>query len=187
MTDSRTDTIPSPAATSADRDAAVLALAAAQQKCDAPPKLSTALTARYGRGFSRRNLEQMRAFYLAWANPQALSALSSRTPKTQTPSALSPTPSFPLPWSHYVRLLSVRSAAARAFYEAEALRGGWTIRQLMREDERLELASEIIASVDGPRDSDWRPPGWPSSIAEPTQREPGARRPRSGPRCGPGS
>jgi predicted nuclease of restriction endonuclease-like (RecB) superfamily len=40
---------------------------------------------------------------------------------------------FPLPWSHYVRLLVVRSAHARAFYESEALRGGWTIRQLDRQ------------------------------------------------------
>jgi predicted nuclease of restriction endonuclease-like (RecB) superfamily len=96
-------------------------------------RLASALTARYGRGFSKRNLEQMRAFYLAWTNPQAVSALSSRAPNTQTPSALSSTPSFPLPWSHYVRLLSVRSASARAFYEAEALRGGWTIRQLARQ------------------------------------------------------
>ena len=41
--------------------------------------------------------------------------------------------SFPLPWSHYVRLLSVRNPEARSFYETEALRGGWTIRQLNRQ------------------------------------------------------
>jgi len=40
---------------------------------------------------------------------------------------------FPLPWSHYVRLLSVKNEHARAFYETEALRGGWTIRQLDRQ------------------------------------------------------
>lgn len=32
-----------------------------------------------------------------------------------------------------MRLLSVRSAEARRFYETEALRGGWTIRQLDRQ------------------------------------------------------
>jgi hypothetical protein len=37
---------------------------------------------------------------------------------------------FPLPWSHYVRLLSVKGAVAREFYHAEALRGGWSVRQL---------------------------------------------------------
>jgi predicted nuclease of restriction endonuclease-like (RecB) superfamily len=40
---------------------------------------------------------------------------------------------FPLPWSHYVRLLSVANINARQFYEAEALRGGWSIRQLNRQ------------------------------------------------------
>ena len=40
---------------------------------------------------------------------------------------------FPLPWSAYVRLLSVRSESAREFYETEALRGGWSVRQLDRQ------------------------------------------------------
>jgi predicted nuclease of restriction endonuclease-like (RecB) superfamily len=37
---------------------------------------------------------------------------------------------FPLPWSHYVRLTSVKDDFARAFYEDEAIRGGWSVRQL---------------------------------------------------------
>ena len=40
---------------------------------------------------------------------------------------------FPLPWSAYVRLLSVRNESARQFYETEALRGGWSVRQLDRQ------------------------------------------------------
>jgi predicted nuclease of restriction endonuclease-like (RecB) superfamily len=40
---------------------------------------------------------------------------------------------FPLPWSAYVRLLALKSAEARRFYEAEALRGGWSVRQLDRQ------------------------------------------------------
>lgn len=40
---------------------------------------------------------------------------------------------FALPWSHYVRLLAVRNPEAKRFYETEALRGGWTIRQLDRQ------------------------------------------------------
>ena len=40
---------------------------------------------------------------------------------------------FPLPWSHYVNLLSVKNLEARAFYETEALRGGWSVRQLERQ------------------------------------------------------
>jgi len=40
---------------------------------------------------------------------------------------------FPLSWSHYTRLLSVDKPHARAFYEAEAIRGGWSVRQLDRQ------------------------------------------------------
>jgi predicted nuclease of restriction endonuclease-like (RecB) superfamily len=40
---------------------------------------------------------------------------------------------FPLSWSHYVKLLAVKDVDARSFYEAESLRGGWTVRQLDRQ------------------------------------------------------
>ena len=40
---------------------------------------------------------------------------------------------FPLPWSHYVRLLAVKKDDARRFYEHEARRGGWSVRQLDRQ------------------------------------------------------
>ena len=36
---------------------------------------------------------------------------------------------FLLPWSAYVRLLSVMNERAQEFYETEALRGGWSVRQ----------------------------------------------------------
>lgn len=75
---------------------------------------------RFGRGYSVQNLQQMRLFYLAWANYQTVSGKSER-------------PAFPLPWSTYNRLLSLQDPEARAFYEAEALRGGWSVRQLDRQ------------------------------------------------------
>jgi predicted nuclease of restriction endonuclease-like (RecB) superfamily len=40
---------------------------------------------------------------------------------------------FPLSWSAYVCLLSVDSEDARQFYEHEALRSGWSVRQLKRQ------------------------------------------------------
>jgi predicted nuclease of restriction endonuclease-like (RecB) superfamily len=40
---------------------------------------------------------------------------------------------FPLPWSHYVKLLALKDETARRFYEQEALRGGWSVRQLDRQ------------------------------------------------------
>ncbi len=80
-------------------------------------RLAADLTKRFGRGFSARNLFLMRAFFLAHREI------------VQTPSAQS----FPLPWSHYVRLLPLESPEARRFYEQEALRGGWTFKQLDRQ------------------------------------------------------
>jgi DUF1016 N-terminal domain len=41
---------------------------------------------------------------------------------------------FFLPWSHYVLLVRrTRSPEARSFYQTEALRGGWSVRQLDRQ------------------------------------------------------
>jgi predicted nuclease of restriction endonuclease-like (RecB) superfamily len=106
-------------------------------------RLSADLTQQFGRGFSVRNLEQMRQFYLTWAIPQTPSAESAKqqpaipTKKSQTPSALLSwselANAFTLPWSAYVRLLSVKDDHARQFYETEALRGGWSVRQLDRQ------------------------------------------------------
>ncbi|MGH7719115.1 MAG: PDDEXK nuclease domain-containing protein [Gemmatimonadaceae bacterium] len=94
-------------------------------------RLAADLTERFGRGFSERNIRQMRLFYLGWRIRQTLSA-ESRSGRPRG-SRLSSAPRFPLPWSHYVRLLAVKHSAARQFYEAEALRGGWSVRQLDRQ------------------------------------------------------
>jgi predicted nuclease of restriction endonuclease-like (RecB) superfamily len=101
----------------------------------------------------------MRAFYAAWEIVQTPSGQfearvifpevsgrfrgkNSQTPPTAFgPAAIVQTVSgqfeisdaFPLPWSHYVRLMSVQNPAARAFYESEAIRGGWSVRQLDRQ------------------------------------------------------
>jgi predicted nuclease of restriction endonuclease-like (RecB) superfamily len=97
-------------------------------------RLAQDLTVQLGRGFSERNLEQMRLFYLGWPNPQTVSAESAALSISQTLSAKSSSyPLFPLPWSHYVRLLSVADPDARTYYELEALQGGWSVRQLDRQ------------------------------------------------------
>jgi predicted nuclease of restriction endonuclease-like (RecB) superfamily len=118
-------------------------------------RLAVDLTGRFGRGFSERNLEQMRGLYLGWEISQTPSAklearvrlpeeifqppsgISAVSEIRQTPSAESGTTllvaAFPLSWSHYVRLMSVEKPHARAFYESEAIRGGWSVRQLSRQ------------------------------------------------------
>ena len=137
-------------------------------------RLADDLTARFGRGFSRQNLQRFRLFYLSQPAEKICSTLSSKltgdigsTPSNDlativqtlsakskvaeirpTPSGISQAPSgksspfalsdlaraFPLPWSHYVLLISrTRSTEAFAFYQTEALRGGWSVRQLDRQ------------------------------------------------------
>jgi len=116
-------------------------------------RLAFDLGSRFGRGFSRQNLQQMRLFYLAWSPEHMSQTASAKLPVPnirQTLSgelAASPLPNtrrqssdlaalaqaFPLPWSAYVRLLSVKNPQARAFYETETLRCGWSVRQLDRQ------------------------------------------------------
>jgi len=118
-------------------------------------RLSADLTKRFGRGFSERNLEQMRLFYLAHSPEKISQTLSAKLDiqKSQTLSAKSGSnrkaricetlssklaleqvaAAFPLSWSHYVRILQVRNPYGRDFYESEALRGGWSVRQLDRQ------------------------------------------------------
>jgi predicted nuclease of restriction endonuclease-like (RecB) superfamily len=110
-------------------------------------ELGRDLTARFGRGFGWRNLFQMRGFYLAYPprilqTPSAISVdePSQATKKFATNSRISEESDFariaarfPLPWSAYVRLLAVKNEHARSFYETEALRAGWSVRQLDRQ------------------------------------------------------
>ncbi len=99
--------------------------------------MSVDLSKQFGRGFSADNLELMRRFYASHPLPhisETLSRKSSVRSISETVSRISVISArFPLPWSHYVRLLSVTNEHARMFYEAEALRGGWSVRQLDRQ------------------------------------------------------
>jgi len=90
-------------------------------------RLAEDLTQRFGRGFGWRNLMQMRAFQLAWPTGEKVQTVSAQSDLATLANR------FPLPWSAYVRLLSVRNESARTFYEAEALRCGWSVRQLDRQ------------------------------------------------------
>ena len=134
-------------------------------------RLAEDLTVRFGRGFSRQNVQNMRLFYLSYQPERILQtvsgklALPPRQQIRQTPSGNFETPSvevgfddllmaFPLPWSAYVRLLSVRSESARDFYETEALWGGWSVRQLDRQIgsrfyERTALSKNRAAMLTG--------------------------------------
>lgn len=131
-------------------------------------KLSADLTQRFGRGFSRQNIQHMRLFYLSYPLDQIRQMPSGKLTVHQKQirqtlygeSEITPgevrfeelISTFPLPWSAYVRLLSVKNTTARAFYEAEALRGGWSVRQLDRQInsqfyERTALSKNKVAML----------------------------------------
>lgn len=76
-------------------------------------ELSKELTQEFGKGFSRSNLQNMRAFYLAYEKCQTVSGKLS--------------------WSHYCELLSISDDNKRSFYEKEAFNSGWSVRELKRQ------------------------------------------------------
>ncbi len=103
-------------------------------------RLSVDLTQQFGRGFSRQNLWQMRLFFETWPLQNILQTPSGEFAMAVSKAAEPPkfnlaelAQAFTLPWSAYVRLLSVKDNHARHFYETEALRGGWSVRQLDRQ------------------------------------------------------
>lgn len=115
-------------------------------------RLSADLTERLGRGFGVDNLENMRRFYLAFSEGKISETVSRKLlaahlsgGSSATVTKISETVSrnftleelataLPLPWSHYVLLTRhARSPEALDFYHAEALRGGWSVRQLSRQ------------------------------------------------------
>ncbi|MEX1040758.1 MAG: PDDEXK nuclease domain-containing protein [Pirellulaceae bacterium] len=95
-------------------------------------RLAEDLSSQFGRGFSERNLLYMRRFYQRWPIPQTVSA-ELKSPHSDETTSTEQSRKFILPWSHYLTLLSVESDQACGFYEKEAIRGGWSIRQLKRQ------------------------------------------------------
>jgi predicted nuclease of restriction endonuclease-like (RecB) superfamily len=96
----------------------------------------------------------MRKFFLTWPQSNIVQTLSGQFEESRSGSPSFPivqtlsgesqeaqplaarrwfTSRFPLPWSHYVQLMTLSNEEARKFYETEALRCGWSVRQLDRQ------------------------------------------------------
>ena len=75
--------------------------------------LSQKLQSEFGEGFTVRNLQQMKKFYILFPNTHALRAQ--------------------LTWTHYRALLRVEDEAARNWYMEECVRAAWSSRQLERQ------------------------------------------------------
>lgn len=119
-------------------------------------ELSQKLTAEFGRGFSKRNLEYIRRFYLEYhdVSPQIAQTLSAQLPvrtqsETQIVQTLSAqfTPAFTLSWSHYIVLMNINNRDERRFYEIESRQNQWSLSELKRQFnsgiyERLALSRD---------------------------------------------
>lgn len=107
-------------------------------------RLSADLSARFGRGFGVDSLESMRLFYKTYPPSKISESLIRKLSAGTLPPNSEPSIRnfdlnelalvFPLSWTHYIHLMRrTRSVEERMFYEAEALRGGWSVRQLDRQ------------------------------------------------------
>lgn len=110
-------------------------------------QLSYDLRERFGRGFGRSTLFTIRGFYVAYQQKvQTLFGQSPAPPAVKDVQIVQTLSgqfnrnyletlkkTFPLPWSHYLRLIGIDDIHAREFYETEALRNGWSVRQLDRQ------------------------------------------------------
>ncbi len=120
--------------------------------------LSQYLTQKYGKGFSRTNIASMRKFYLVYKERDSLivqsgiaqlpdlqdsgivqSEIAQFTIKNNWP--------FKLSWTHYQVLMRIENEEERAFYEEEAFRSAWNVKNLKRQYnsslyERLALSRD---------------------------------------------
>jgi len=114
-------------------------------------ELSIRLKSEFGKGFSQRNLEQMRQFYLTYSKAQTLSA-EFRDSKAQTLSAKSEhnhNQSFNwfLSWSHYLFLMRIDNIEERKYYEIESYSNNWSLRELRRQFDSA-LYERLVLSRD---------------------------------------
>ncbi|QNR83402.1 DUF1016 domain-containing protein [Pedobacter riviphilus] len=111
-------------------------------------ELSGKLVVKFGKGFSETNLRQIRNFYLLYSIQQTVSAelgkdqtapdefkneeiadtVSRKSINQQTLSA-----QFKLTWSHYLKLMRITDVNERNFYEVEAIKNNWSLRELQRQ------------------------------------------------------
>lgn len=89
--------------------------------------ISDKLTSEFGKGFSERNLRNMRKLYLTFPDLQSLHS--------------------ELSWSHYLLLMNIEDAKIRTFYLCKTVKSGWSVRQLERQINTM-FYQRLLASRD---------------------------------------
>lgn len=113
--------------------------------------LSQQLTNEFGKGFSLRNLEQIRQFYMTYSKSESLIRIleirntQSLTAEFKSQKAQAVTAEFnnldyqtlssffKLTWTHYVSLMRIDNEKERRFYEIETEKYNWSVRELKRQ------------------------------------------------------
>lgn len=88
---------------------------------------------------------------MVWRISKPLPTLrSSKYPIPQTVSAELQIPDFQLSWSHYLMLIRIANAEERSFYEIEAAKNQWSLRELKRQfDSALYLRLALSTDKEG--------------------------------------
>lgn len=101
--------------------------------------LSKQLTKEFGKGFSIRNLEQIRQFYIIYSKSESLTRILG-IKNTQTVSAefkkldyQTLYSFFKLTFSHYIFLMRIDDEKERRFYKIESEKHNWSVRELKRQ------------------------------------------------------
>ncbi|MCK4870923.1 MAG: DUF1016 family protein [Gammaproteobacteria bacterium] len=84
-------------------------------------ELSKRLAKKFGKGFGRSTLADIRQFYLVTQKVHAVRGQSAPEFKSN------------LGWTHYRSLMRITKPEARAFYEIEASKNAWSARELDRQ------------------------------------------------------
>jgi predicted nuclease of restriction endonuclease-like (RecB) superfamily len=95
-------------------------------------RLAARLTARYGRGYSQRSLEQMMAVAAMWPSVDIAQTLSAQSS-----------------WSHLLVIVTLRNPVRRDFYLALCARERWTVRTL-----RAQISGKLYERTMAARGSD---------------------------------
>jgi predicted nuclease of restriction endonuclease-like (RecB) superfamily len=120
-------------------------------------ELAKDLRRRVGKGFSKRYLEMFRRFYLCYPIAKTvfsqfqlpLPLITSTKAKalSEQEEAYFVRLFQRLPWAHFVEFIRLNDPLKREFYEVEALRNRWSVRELKRQIGSL-LFERIGLSVD---------------------------------------
>jgi predicted nuclease of restriction endonuclease-like (RecB) superfamily len=108
-------------------------------------KLSTDLSLRLGKGFSRSNLGHMRHFFLKY--PICVKPSRKLSGTENQNDEIEKGLSEGLSWSHYIELIKIDNELERSFYEKQTIIENWSIPELKRQ-KKSSLFLRLAAGKD---------------------------------------